>query len=164
MYHYKGQKLNPLIARELILELFPRRVKVKKEDIVTVVNQEHSKRGGKPGTRRMGPITAALKNLREQGLATNQNQRGYWTFKAKEVSVDELQGFNEIRAVYEKKIIADLVGSAGRLQTRSDSRRLKKIAEVVNTCHERLQKLIAACEIIEEVERTTKPQHPSDFQ
>ena len=109
------------------------------------------------------PITAALKNLRDQGLATNQNQRGYWTFKAKEASVEELQDFNEIREVYEKEIIKDLIESADRLQTRANSQRVKKIAEVVNRCHERLQKLIASCEIIEEVERTTKPQPSPDL-
>ena len=70
---------------------------------------------------------------------------------------DDNQDFREIREVYEKKIITGLIDSAGRLQTNADSRSLKKIAEVVNTCHERLQKLITACEIIEEVERATKP-------
>lgn len=63
-----------------------------------------------------------------------------------------MQDFSEIREAYEKEIIRDLIGSAGRLQTNADSRRLKKIAAVVNTCHERLQKLIAACEVIEAVE------------
>lgn len=171
MYQYEERELNGPIAEELIRELFAGQKNVKKAEIKSRVLREHSNRGGKPYTRQTTPVTKALKNLRDnKGLATNQ-RRGYWTFKANEASVktneasvDELQGFNEIRAVYEKKIIAGLVGSAGRLQTRSDSRRLKKIAEDVNTCHERLQKLIAACEIIEEVERATKPQHPSDSQ
>ena len=170
MYQYEERELNGPIAEELIRELFTGKENVKKAEIEERVLQEHSNRGGKPYTRATTPVTDALNNLKKEGFADNQ-RRGYWTFKAKETpvkakeaSVDELQGFNEIRAVYEKKIIAGLVGSAGRLQTRSDSRRLKKIAEVVNTCHERLQKLIAACEIIEEVERATKPQHPSDSQ
>ena len=157
MYDYKGQELNRPIAEELILDLFAGKENVKKAEIKDRVLQEHSNRGGLPHTRQTSPVTEALKNLRDnKGLANNE-RKGYWTFKAKEASVDELQGFNEIREVYEKEIITRLIDSAGRLQTNADSRRLKKIAEVVNTCHERLQKLIAACEIIEDVERATKP-------
>lgn len=157
MYDYEEQELNRPIAEELILELFAGQKNVKKAEIKSRVLQEHSNRGGKPYTRQTTPVTEALKNLRDnKGLATNQ-RRGYWAFKAKEASVEELQDFNEIREVYEKEIITRLIDSAGRLQTKADSRRLKKIAEVVNMCHERLQKLIAACEIIENVERATKP-------
>ena len=159
MYDYKGRELNRPIAEELILELFAGEENVKKAEIKKRVLQEHSNRGGKPYTRATTPVTEALKNLRHKGLANNQ-RRGYWTFKAKETTVEELQDFNEIREVYEKEIITELINSAGRLQTNADSRKLRQVAEVVNTCHERLQKLIAACEIIEDVERATRPQHP----
>ena len=72
--------------------------------------------------------------------------------------MSEIQDFNEIREVYEKEIIRDLINSAGRLQTNANSLRLKKIAATVNKCHERLQKLISTCEIIEDVEKKTTPQ------
>lgn len=67
-----------------------------------------------------------------------------------------MQSFSEIRDVYEKEIIRDLIGSAGRLQTHANSLTLKEIAAVISTCHERLQKLISACEIIEDVEQKKK--------
>ena len=69
-----------------------------------------------------------------------------------------MQNFSEIREVYEKEIIRDLIGSAGRLQTHANSLTLKEIAVVINTCHERLQKLILACEIIEDIEEKITPQ------
>ncbi len=85
MYDYKGLELNRPIAEELILELFAGKKNVKKAKIKDTVLQEHSKRGGIDYTRQTTPVTDALKNLRDKGLATNK-KRGYWTFKAKETT------------------------------------------------------------------------------
>ena len=89
MYDYKGQKLNRPITERLILELFAGKIDVKKAEIKSRVLQEHSKRGGKPHTTQTTPVTAALKTLRDKGLANNE-KRGYWTFKVKETSVNEI--------------------------------------------------------------------------
>lgn len=78
-YRYRGQPLTPKITESLILTLFPRAPKIKKEYIVKGVLQFHKSQDGLDPN---GPIDQyiahALENLSKKGYAENI-EHSYWS-------------------------------------------------------------------------------------
>jgi hypothetical protein len=77
-YKYAGLPLTPLMAQELILELFTGQT-VHKQEMTDIVEAAHLERGGNPPRSKQNPITRALTLLKEIGLAENPMQ-GVWFF------------------------------------------------------------------------------------
>lgn len=80
MNNRDGQVLTPSVAQELIIELFAGAT-VQKQEIVRVVDEAHTERGGQAptaGTDR--PVTHALARMKQLGLAEN-SERGIWVIK-----------------------------------------------------------------------------------
>ena len=75
-YKYFGLPLTPLMAQELILELFAGQT-IHKQEMTDIVELTHLERGGNPPRSKENPITRALTLLREMGLAENPMQ-GVW--------------------------------------------------------------------------------------
>ena len=79
-YKYVGLPLTPLMAQELILELFTGQT-VHKQEMTDIVEAEHLERGGNPPRSKQNPITRALTLLKEMGLAENPMQ-GVWSISS----------------------------------------------------------------------------------
>lgn len=80
MNNRNGQVLTPSVAQELIVELFAGAT-VRKQEIVRAIDEAHTVRGGQPpaaGANR--PVTHALSNMKQSGLAENP-ERGIWVMK-----------------------------------------------------------------------------------
>ncbi len=75
-YKYVGLPLTPLMAQELILELFTGQT-VHKQEMTDIVESTHLERGGNPPRSKQNPITRSLTLLKEMGLAENPMQ-GVW--------------------------------------------------------------------------------------
>ncbi len=75
-YKYIGLPLTPLMAQELILELFKGQT-LHKQEMTDIVETTHIERGGNPPRSKQNPITRALTLLKEMGLAENPLQ-GVW--------------------------------------------------------------------------------------
>ncbi len=79
-YKYVGLPLTPLMAQELILELFDGQA-AGKEEIAGTVEETHLKRGGNPPRSVQHPITRALTLLKKTGLAENPIP-GFWSIRS----------------------------------------------------------------------------------
>ncbi|MDE0010611.1 MAG: GIY-YIG nuclease family protein [Candidatus Poribacteria bacterium] len=79
-YEYVGQHLVMSSARELILEFFSGKSGVPKRDMIKKVETAHIERGGTPHTKKIHPVSDALDNLKNKGLADNPNT-GFWDIK-----------------------------------------------------------------------------------
>ena len=79
-YKYVGLPLTPLMAQELILELFKGQT-LHKQEITDIVEGTHLERGGNPPRSRQNPITRALTLLKEMGHAENVLQ-GVWSINS----------------------------------------------------------------------------------
>lgn len=80
MNNQDGRGLTPSVAQELIVELFAGAT-VRKQKIVREVDEAHTERGGQSlaaGANR--PVTHALSNMKQSGLAENP-ERGIWVMK-----------------------------------------------------------------------------------
>lgn len=75
-YKYAGLPLTPLMAQELILELFKGQT-LHKQEMTDIVESTHIERGGNPPRSKQNPITRALTLLRETDLVENPLQ-GVW--------------------------------------------------------------------------------------
>lgn len=69
-YRYAGLPLTPLMAQELILELFTGQT-LHKQEMTDIVEATHAERGGNPPRSKQNPITRALTLLKEMGHAEN---------------------------------------------------------------------------------------------
>ncbi len=80
MNNRDGQVLTPSVAQELIIEFFTGAT-VQKQEIVRVVDEAHTERGGQPPTTGIDrPVTHALARMKQLGLAEN-SERGIWVIK-----------------------------------------------------------------------------------
>ena len=73
-YKYSGRPLTPLIAQELIQELFEGQT-VQKQEIANTVNNAHLERGGLASE---DPVTTALSAMKVSGLAEN-SESDFWS-------------------------------------------------------------------------------------
>ncbi len=69
-YKYAGLPLTPLMAQELILELFTGQT-LHKQEMADIVEATHAERGGNPPRSKQNPITRALTLLKKLGHAEN---------------------------------------------------------------------------------------------
>ena len=69
-YKYAGLPLTPLMAQELILELFKGQT-LHKQEMTDIIEATHAERGGNLPRSKQNPITRALTLLKEMGLAEN---------------------------------------------------------------------------------------------
>ena len=69
-YRYKGARLKPKIAKAIILEQFAGKT-VSTREIDERVSQHHQSHGGLPSAAKTNPIKAALRYLKDKGLAEN---------------------------------------------------------------------------------------------
>ena len=76
-YKYANLPLTPLMAQELIIELFSGQT-VEKQEMTDLVVLTHLERGGKPVRSKQNPITKALTQLKKLGYAENHIP-GVWT-------------------------------------------------------------------------------------
>ncbi len=79
-YRYIGLPLTPLMAQELILELFAGKT-VEKQELTDIVVLTHLERGGNPVRSKQNPITRALTLLKKAGHAENPLP-GIWTISS----------------------------------------------------------------------------------
>lgn len=80
MNNQDGRGLTPSVAQELIVELFAGAT-VQKQKIVREVDEAHRERGGQlPAAGANRPVTHALSNMKQSGLAENP-ERGIWVMK-----------------------------------------------------------------------------------
>lgn len=79
-YKYVRQHLVMSSARELILEFFSGKSGVPKRDMIKKVETVHIERGGTPHIKKIHPVSDALDNLKNKGLADNPNT-GFWDIK-----------------------------------------------------------------------------------
>ncbi len=80
MNNQDGQVLTPSVAQELIVELFAGAT-VRKQEIVRAIDEAHTERGGQlPAAGVNRPVTHALSNMKQSGLAENP-ERGIWFIK-----------------------------------------------------------------------------------
>ena len=80
MNNQDGQVLTPSVAQELIIDLFADAT-VRKQEIVRVVAEVHTGRGGQlPTSGADRPVTHALARMKQLGLAENP-ERGVWVIK-----------------------------------------------------------------------------------
>lgn len=79
-YKYIGLPLTPLMAQELILELFNGQT-VHKQEMTDIVETTHLDRGGEPPRSKQNPITRSLTLLKEMELAENPMQ-GVWSISS----------------------------------------------------------------------------------
>lgn len=75
-YKYADLPLTPLMAVELILELFAGQT-VEKQELSDLVVLTHLERGGDPVRSKQDPTTRALTLLKQSGQAENPMQ-GVW--------------------------------------------------------------------------------------
>ena len=76
-YEYAEKPLTPSIAEKLIQELFAGQT-VEKREIMRIVDETHSERGGRPSRARFHhPVTLALSKMKRSGLLDNPS-RGIW--------------------------------------------------------------------------------------
>lgn len=76
-YKYADYPLTPLMAVELIIELFSGQT-VEKQELSDLVVLTHLERGGRPVRSKQDPTTRALTLLKQSGQAENPI-RGVWT-------------------------------------------------------------------------------------
>ena len=81
---YVGEYLTAKIASELILELFDKRSKVPRQEIVKKVKERHRSRGGSPNLPSKDYTAVAgglerLRRLEDPPKVTNRGHRGFWT-------------------------------------------------------------------------------------
>ena len=76
-YEYVDLPLTPLMAVELIIELFSGQT-VEKQELSDLVVLTHLERGGGPVRSKQDPTTRALTLLKKSGKAENPLQ-GVWT-------------------------------------------------------------------------------------
>ena len=81
-YKYAGFPLTPLMALELIVELFSGQT-VEKQELSEIIELEHLERGGKPIRSKSNPATRALTLLKQSGRAENPLP-GVWTIFAED--------------------------------------------------------------------------------
>ncbi len=79
-YKYVGLPLTPLMAQELILELFTGQT-IHKQEMTDIIETTHLERGGNPPRSKQNPITRSLTLLKEIGLSENPMQ-GVWSISA----------------------------------------------------------------------------------
>ena len=77
-YEYEALKLNPLMAQNLILELFSGKSDVPRKVIIKTVDETHFKRGGERSNDPIGTIRAGLDNLVSEGKASKP-KTGYYS-------------------------------------------------------------------------------------
>ena len=89
-YKYSGRPLTPLIAQELIQELFEGQT-VQKQEIANTVNNAHLERGGLASE---DPVTTALSAMKGSGLAENPSP-DLWSIPPETSDSSRIKTLNE---------------------------------------------------------------------
>ena len=130
-YQYKGQELNPLIAKKCILELFSGKSAVPRKSIIDTVDETHFQLGGKRSKNPVSTVRMALKNLVREGKAT-QPETGYYSIHPHDLSeqpepVDEGE-VNKLRSAIENEV--EFIGNQIKQLENRKSELLHKINEL----------------------------------
>lgn len=104
-YKYQNTPLKPKIAKEIILKQFSGKT-VSRREIGEKVIQYHESRGGLLSTARTNPINAALRYLKEKGLAENisKGSGSTWRIFEKYKPVSELTNSQEFISIIRSEI------------------------------------------------------------
>ena len=104
-YRYQNTPLKPKIAKEIILKQFSGKT-VSRREIDEKVIQYHESRGGLLSTAKTNPIKAALRYLKEKGLAENvsKGSGSTWRIFEKSKPVSELTNSQGLVSVIRSEI------------------------------------------------------------